>query len=69
MLPVQIREVRKLYKNSQQNDGIGKLLNGIEAMRGAVGALQNSLGTESKRLAAKLTREDLRLICFEVDAK
>jgi hypothetical protein len=67
MLPVQLKELRKLYKGSQRDESIAKLITGIEGMQSAVGSTPDPDPTATDHPhAVKLRREDLRLICFDV---
>jgi ERCC4-related helicase len=68
MLPVQIRELRKLYKNMQQNGGVSNLLDGIAGMKAAVGTISDDVPKPDSPRTSGLKREDLRLICFDVVA-
>jgi hypothetical protein len=66
MQNVQVAELRKLHKIYQQTQSISELLAGVEAMRSAFGAeMKPTIGKVIGEVA-KLRREDLQLICFDV---
>ncbi len=66
MLPVQLKELRKLYKGSQRDASITNLTAGIEGMQSAFGSTPDAEPTATDARAIKLQRGDLRLICFDV---
>ncbi len=66
MLPVQLKELRRLYKTSQRDASVTNLMAGIEGMQGAFGSAPDPEPTATDTRAIKLQREDLRLICFDV---
>jgi hypothetical protein len=66
MQNVQVAELRKLYKIYQQTQSISELIAGIEAMRSAFGAEAKLAPEKAPKPDAKLLREDLQLICFDI---
>ncbi len=64
MLNVQIKLLRDLNKQFQQDSSIQNLLTSLKEMRTKYGLMQAEDGSEPELL--KLTRDDLRLICFDV---
>jgi hypothetical protein len=66
MQNVQVAELRKLYKIYQQTQSISELIAGIEAMRSAFGVEAKATPEKALGAGAKLRREDLQLICFDV---
>jgi superfamily II DNA or RNA helicase len=66
MLSVQIRELRKSYKEFQITNNIGELLGAIDRLREQFGDTQENKKNSALKSATQLRREDLRLICFEV---
>ncbi|MBZ5563619.1 MAG: helicase [Acidobacteriia bacterium] len=67
MLPVQLRELRKLYKGLQRDANVASLIAGIERMQNTFGSGSAPPATVTDNAyAIKLRREDLRLVCFDV---
>lgn len=66
MLRVQVAELKKLYKEYQQTQSVTELLAGLEAMREAYGRNPREPHGADAPPGPKLSREDLRLICFDV---
>ncbi|MBI3325246.1 MAG: hypothetical protein HYZ81_00880, partial [Nitrospinae bacterium] len=66
MLGVQVRELREAYRNFQRKADIKALLSAVEELRKKFGAQQaNSHGAGANPIG-RLSREDLRLICFDL---
>ena len=63
MLGVQIKELRKNYADFQANSNVSGLLKSLSQLQREVGGLENTEATSPR--VAKLTREDLHLICFD----
>lgn len=67
MLNVQIKRLRKLNSQFQGDADIKELLKAIEAMQeDARGALSEGSAPNSKASSVQISREDLRLICFDI---
>jgi len=66
MLGVQIKELRRVYKEFQQNADAQALLKGVDHLREGFGGADRARGAGSPAALASLAREDLRLICFDV---
>lgn len=66
MLSVQIRELRKVYKGFQSRNNIEELLGAVDGLREQFGGDQGNEKSNSAKPIIRLTREDLRLICFDM---
>lgn len=66
MLAVQVSDLKKLYRAYQQNGSVTDLLNAVEAMRAQYGSEGKPQQARESAAAPRLSREDLRLICFDV---
>jgi len=66
MLPVELKELRKLYKGFQHDGSVANLIAGIEGMQIAFGGAARGKSAATSVSAPKLRREDLQLICFDV---
>jgi hypothetical protein len=64
MLSVQVRQLRQLYRDFEKDSDIKALLNLVENLRTDFGE-QASI-EESGTKAARLSRDNLRLICFDL---
>jgi hypothetical protein len=64
MLTVQIKELRKTYKQFQAAEDIKELLESVEQLRTEFGAEPETQEAQGPSISIK--REDLRLICFDV---
>jgi hypothetical protein len=64
MLRVQVQRLRQAYRDFQNNGSIQTLLEAIEEQWKAVGITQ--VATESPDKTSRITREDLKLICFDI---
>jgi superfamily II DNA or RNA helicase len=62
MLAVQVRRLRQIHREFQGNSDVKLLLTALQELRKAVGGDQVTREPKSKQL----TREDLRLICFDL---
>jgi superfamily II DNA or RNA helicase len=65
MLKVQVDALRKGYKAFQSKREINVLLTVIDKLRGQFGEREAAVRKEDSSPTALLTREDLRLICFD----
>jgi hypothetical protein len=65
MLKVQVDALRKAYKAFQSKREIKVLLTIIDELRGQFGERGAAVRNEDSASTAPLTREDLRLICFD----
>ena len=65
MLKVQVDALRKAYKGFQSKREIKALLTGVDELREQFGEQGATGRKESSSSIAPLTREDLRLICFD----
>jgi hypothetical protein len=65
MLKVQMDALRKGYKTFQSKREIKVLLTVIDELRGQFGEREAAVYKENSSSTAPLTREDLRLICFD----
>lgn len=66
MRNVQVAELRKIYRLYQQTQSITELTTGVEAMRSAFGAETTTVSERQSETVPTFTREDLRLICFDI---
>ena len=64
MLTVQVKELRKVYRQFQTSEDIKELLESIENLRTEFGAEPEA--EESRGPSISIKRENLRLICFDV---
>jgi hypothetical protein len=64
MLAVQVRRLRQIHREFQANSDVKLLLTAVEEMRKTTGIEQ--VLRESTGKSSHLTREDLRLICFDL---
>jgi hypothetical protein len=66
MLAVQVRELRQAYRDFQRKPEIKALLATVDELRGKVGAPQVHQQSPGSEPVGQLSREDLRLICFDL---
>jgi hypothetical protein len=66
MQNVQVSELKRMYKAYQQSQSIAGLISNVESMRSTYGVGANGQSEKASKPIAKLRREDLRLICFDV---
>lgn len=66
MLAVQVRELRLAYKGFQQKADIKALMAAIEGLREKFGEQRALSHSGGARPSGQLSREDLRLICFDL---
>ena len=64
MLAVQVRRLRQIHREFQGKSDVKLLLTALEEMRKAVGGDQ--LIRESTGKSRQFSREDLKLICFDL---
>jgi hypothetical protein len=66
MLAVQVRELRQAYRDFQRKPEIKALLGTVDELQGKVGAPQANHQSPGSGAVHLLSREDLRLICFDL---
>ena len=66
MLRVQVSELKTLYKNYQQTQSVMEVVAGLETMRNAYGNSAKQPQNVETPSVPTLSREDLRLICFDI---
>ena len=66
MLAVQVRELRQAYRDFQHKAKVNTLLATIDELRGKVGEPQVHQQSSGSGPVSQLSREDLRLICFDL---
>jgi hypothetical protein len=66
MLAVQVRELRQAYRDFQHKAEVNTLLATIDGLRGKVGEPQVHQQSSGSGPVSQLSREDLRLICFDL---
>lgn len=66
LLAVQVRELRQAYKDFQRKGDIKAFLAAVEDLRKRFGGEQTPHGGAGATTGNRLTREDLRLICFDL---
>ena len=66
MLAVQIRELRQAYSNFERKPELKTLLGTVDELRGKVGAPQAHQQSPGCGAGGHLSREELRLICFDL---
>ena len=66
MRKTQVTRLRQAYKEFQATSNIAVLLDAVEEVRAKFGEPQGRAGGEARSGGPKLSRDDLRLICFEV---
>ncbi len=64
MLPGQLRELRNVYGDFQRNPDVGRFLASLQEMKDRYGELPAEGQTAGR--TATLSRDDLRLICYDV---
>ena len=66
MLTVQVRELRRAYAEFQNGKDIRKLLGALHQLRDRFGeGVGNGVASNSTTPSAALSRDDLRLVCFD----
>jgi hypothetical protein len=66
MLTVQVRELRRAYGEFQNGKDIQKLLGALDQPRERFGeGVGNGVASNSATPSAALSRDDLRLVCFD----
>ena len=68
MLAVQVRDLRQGYRDFQRKADIKALLSAVEDLRKKFGEQQANTHGAGARPIGRLSREDLRLICFDLVA-
>jgi hypothetical protein len=66
MLAVQVHELRQAYSNFQRKPEIKTLLGTVDELCGKVGAPQAHQQSPGRGAGGHLSREELRLICFDL---
>jgi hypothetical protein len=66
MLAVQVRELRQAYRDFQRKPEIKTLLGTVDELRSKVGEPQVNQKSPGRGSVSQLSREDLRLICFDL---
>lgn len=66
MLAIQVRDLRRAYKEFQREGNIKTLLATIDDLRNKFGAQQTASGNGKPGPLDKINRGDLRLICFDL---
>ena len=66
MRKTQVTRLRQAYKEFQATSNIAVLLDAVEEVRAKFGEPQGRAAGEARSGGPKLSRDDLRLICFEV---